>query len=47
MIIKMASYQGDVREKTRHFWLGFFPHHTQYDGILENERLVGGYGGVK
>ena len=41
MIVKMASCQGDVREKTRHFWLGFFPHRTQYDGNLENERLGG------
>ena len=41
MIIKMASCQGDVREKTRHFSLVFFPHRTQYDGNLENERLGG------
>ena len=36
MMIKMASCQGDVREKSRYFYLGFFPHHAQYDGILAN-----------
>ena len=44
---KMASCHGNVREQSRYCYLGFFPHHAQYDGILENERLVGGYGGVR
>ena len=41
-MIKMASCQEDVREKTGHFWLGFSLHHAQKDGVIENEWLGGG-----
>ena len=47
MMIKMASCQEDVREKSRYFYLGFIPGHTQYGGILANGSWGRGYGGVR